>query len=135
MKKKSFAMLFAIIFIVVIGTIGLLMLYFSSVTLKHTTDNYLATQGELFAESAAEFSMQVLEARDYAKYGCVDRIDINTSLYELNVTFHYFLTNCDNCNNCSVIKTKESNGTVMMNIAIKSKTESIRFFRQVIQKP
>jgi len=132
--KKSFAMLFAIAFVVVLGTLGTLMMYFSSVTLKQTTDNYISLQGELYAKSATEFAIQALEARDYSN-GCINQIDINTSLYDINMTFHYFLTECPADCNCSVIDTKESNGTVMINTYVNSKDEAIRIFRQTLQKP
>ena len=133
--KKSFAMLFAIAFIVVLGTIGTLMLYFSTATLKQTEDNYLSAQGELYARSATEFAIQALESRDYKNDGCINKIDINTSLYEINMTFYYFLTNCPTNCNCSSIVTKESNGTVMINTYVKSKVDNVRFFRQTLQKP
>jgi len=133
--KKSFAMLFAIAFIVVLGTIGMFMMYFSSNTLKQTSDNYISLQGELYAKSATEFAIQALESRDFRNDGCINRIDINTSLYEINMTFHYFLTNCPTDCNCSVVETKESNGTVLINTYVKSKTENIRYFRQTLQKP
>jgi len=133
--KKSFAMLFAIAFIVVLGTIGTLMLYFSTATLKQTEDNYLSAQGELYARSATEFAIQALESRDFQNDGCINKIDINTSLYEINMTFYYFLTNCPTDCNCSTIVTKESNGTVMINTYVKSKVDNVRFFRQTLQKP
>ena len=134
--KKSFAMLFAIGAIVILGTIGLLMMRFSSVTLRQTTDNYISLQGELYAKSATEFALQALESRDYAANGCINKIDINTSLYEINMTFHYFFTdfNFTDCN-WSKITTKESNGTVLINTYVKSKVDNIRFFRQTLQKP
>ena len=133
--KKSFAMLLAIAFIVVLGTIGTLMLYFSSITLKQTSDNYISIQSELYAKSATEFAIQALESRDYKNDGCINKIDINTTLYEINMTFHYFLTNCPTDCNCSSIVTKESNGTVMINTYVKSKVDNIRYFRQTLQKP
>jgi len=133
--KKSFAMLFAIAFIVVLGTIGTLMLYFSTATLKQTEDNYLSAQGELYARSATEFAIQALESRDFQNDGCINKIDINTTLYEINMTFYYFLTNCPTDCNCSSIVTKESNGTVMINTYVKSKVDNVRFFRQTLQKP
>jgi len=133
--KKSFAMLLAIAFIVVLGTIGTLMLYFSSITLKQTSDNYISMQSELYAKSATEFAIQALESRDYKNDGCINKIDINTTLYEINMTFHYFLTNCPTDCNCSSIVTKESNGTVMINTYVKSKVDNIRYFRQTLQKP
>ena len=134
--KKSFAMLFAIGFIVILSVIGLLMLNFSSVTLVNTENNYLDAQANLYAKSANEFAIAALESRDFANDGCINKIDINTSLYEINMTFHYFLTDCSNCDaNCSVITTKESNGTVMINTYVKSKVDNIRYFRQTLQKP
>ncbi len=133
--KKSFAMLFAIGFVVILGTIAGLMLHFSAITLRQTSDNYLATQGELYAKSATEFAIQALESRDFSSDGCINRIDINTSLYEINMTFHYFLMGCPVDCNCSEIVTKESNGTVMINTYVKSKVDNIRYFRQTLQKP
>jgi len=133
--KKSFAMLFAIIFIVILGTVGTMMMYFASYSVKQTSDNYLATQGELYARSATEFAIQALESRDFANDGCINKIDINTSLYDINMTFHYFLTDCPTDCNCSQITTKESNGTVMINTYVKSKVDNIRYFRQTLQKP
>ena len=133
--KKSFAMLFAIAFIVVLGTIAGLMLSFSTITLKETEDNYMSLQSQLYARSATEFAIQALESRDYVNDGCINKIDINTSLYDLNMTFHYFLTDCPVDCNCSEIKTKESNGTVMINTYVTSKVDRVRFFRQTLQKP
>jgi hypothetical protein len=128
-------MLFAIGFVVILGTIAGLMLHFSAITLRQTSDNYLATQGELYAKSATEFAIQALESRDFSSDGCINRIDINTSLYEINMTFHYFLMGCPVDCNCSEIVTKESNGTVMINTYVKSKVDNIRYFRQTLQKP
>ena len=133
--KKSFAMLFAIAFVVVLGTIAGLMMFFSTTTLKETEDNYMSLQSQLYARSATEFAIQALESRDYTKDGCINKIDINTSLYDINLTFHYFLTNCPVDCNCSEITTKESNGTVMINTYVKSKVDRVRFFRQTLQKP
>ncbi len=133
--KKSFAMLFAIAFVVVLGTIAGLMMFFSTTTLKETEDNYMSLQSQLYARSATEFAIQALESRDFKNDGCINKIDINNSLYEINITFHYFLTNCPTDCNCSTITTKESNGTVMINTYVKSKFDKVRFFRQTLQKP
>jgi len=134
--KKSFAMLFAIAFVVVLGTIATLMLYVSTITVKETTNDYMQAQGELYARSATEFAIQALEARDYQKYGCINKIDINTSLYDINMTFHYFFRefNYTDCN-WTRIETNESNGTVMINTYVKSKIGNIRIFKQTLQKP
>jgi hypothetical protein len=128
-------MLFAIGFIVVLSIIGVLMLNLSSITLHNTESNYLDAQANLYTRSATEFAIQLLESRDFENDGCINKVDINTSLYEINMTFHYFLTDCPSDCNCSVITTKESNGTVLINTYIKSKVDNIRYFRQTLQKP
>ena len=128
-------MLFAIAFVVVLGTIAGLMMFFSTITIKETEDNYMSLQSQLYARSATEFAIQALESRDFQNDGCINKIDINTSLYDINLTFHYFLTNCPSDCNCSIITTKESNGTVLINTYVKSKFSEVRFFRQTLQKP
>jgi len=134
--KKSFAMLFAIIFIVVLGTIGGLMLTFSAVNRESTANDYLNVQAKLKAKSATEFAIMSLEARDFANDGCINKIDINSTLYDVNMTFHYFLTSCPSDCNCSTITTQDENGTVLINTYVTSKVDSnIRFFRQTLQKP
>ena len=133
--KKSFAMLLAIGFIIILGTLGAFIMSFSSLNIRQSSDNYLSTQGELYARSATEFALQALESRDFSNDGCINKIDINTSLYDINMTFHYFLTDCPVDCNCSQITTKESNGTIMVNTYVTSKVNNIRYFRQTLQKP
>ena len=138
--KKSFAMLLAIAFILVLGSIGILMVLLSGLTLKQTTDNYISLQSELYAKSATEFAIQALESRDFDSDGCINKIDINSSIYDINMTFHYFLTKCPSDCNCSEIVTPESNGTVMINTYVRTKVEDNEtmprvFFRQTLQKP
>jgi len=133
--KKSFALMFAIAFIVVLGLVGTVMMFLASLNVKQTEENYLNIQSALYAKSATEYAIQALESRDYTNDGCINKIDINTSLYDINMTFHYFLTNCPIDCNCSVITTKESNGTVMINTYVRNKETNITFFRQTLQKP
>jgi hypothetical protein len=134
--KKSFAMLFAILFLVVLGTIAALMMNFSSLSTKQTSDSYLGIEEKLKAKSATEYAIMALESRDFAKDGCINKIDINGTIFDVNMTFHYFLTKCPNDCNCSVISTQESNGTVLINTYVTSKVmPHIRYFRQTIQKP
>ena len=134
--KKSFALIFAIIFLVVLGSLGVLIMNFSNISLKQTGNDYLYTEAKLEAKSATEYAIMALQARDFKNDGCINKIDINSTLFDINMTFHYFLTNCPSDCNCSIITTKESNGTVMINTYITSKvTPYIRFFRQTLQKP
>ena len=134
--KKSFAMLFAIIFIIVLGTVGGLMLYLSVQNTQSTADDYLNVQVRLEAKSATEFAIMALESRDFKNDGCINKMDINSTLFDVNITFYYFLTECLSDCNCSVITTQDSNGSVIINTYVTSKVDSrVRFFRQTIQKP
>jgi hypothetical protein len=129
-------MLFAIIFLVILGTLGALMMNFSSLSLKQTSDLYLGLEEKLKAKSATEYAIMALESRDFTKDGCINKIDINGTIFDVNMTFHYFLTECPSDCNCSTISTKESNGTVLINTYVNSKVmPHIRYFRQTIQKP
>jgi len=134
--KKSFALLFAIAFVVVLGTLGSLMMYFSAQTVQSVQNDYLNIQARLKARSATEFAIMALESRDFKNDGCINKIDINSTLYDVNMTFHYFLTECPSDCNCSVIESQDSNGSVMINTYVTSKIDPrVRFFRQTIQKP
>ena len=134
--KKSFAMLFAIIFIVVLGTIGGLMIYFANQSTQNVQNNYLDIQAHLKAKSATEFAIMALESRDFDNDGCINKIDINSTLFDVNMTFHYFLKSCPSDCNCSNITTQDSNGSVMINTYVTSKINpQVRYFRQTIQKP
>jgi len=134
--KKSFAMLFAIAFIVVLGTIAMLMMDFSVTSLKETSDEYLRVEEKLKAKSATEYAVMALQARDFKNDGCINKIDINGTIFDVNITFHYFLTECPQDCNCSVISTQDSNGSVLINTYVSSKImPHIRYFRQTLQKP
>ncbi len=134
--KKSFAMILTIIFIVVLGTVGMFMMYFSAASVKKTSNEYLAVQAQMKAKDATAYAIMALEARDFAKYGCINKMDINSTLYDVNMTFYYFLKQCPSDCNCSTITTQDSNGTVIINTYVTSKFDpNIRFFRQTIQKP
>jgi len=134
--KKSFAMLFAIAFLVVLGTLGMLMMHFSAISLKQSADEYLGVEEKLKAKSATEYAVMALESRNFKNDGCINKIDINGTIFDVNMTFHYFLSKCPSDCNCSVISTQESNGSVLINTYVTSKImPHIRYFRQTIQKP
>jgi len=77
-----------------------------------------------------------LESRDFDNDGCINKIDINSTLFDVNMTFHYFLKSCPSDCNCSNITTQDSNGSVMINTYVTSKINpQVRYFRQTIQKP
>ena len=134
MIKKGFGLLFTIFFILVISVVGYFIVYFSQYHKHQIQEDYLQLQTELYAKSSTEFAIQALEARDFKKYGCVNKLNLNTPLYDINMTFHYFFTECPTDCNCSVISSKESNGTIMINTNIKSKVKKIQYERTTLQK-
>lgn len=135
--KKAFSMLFVIAFIVVLGTLGTMMLFFAASTVKKTTDNYLYAQAELYAKSSGEYAVMAVQAHDFSA-NCLDTINIDHALFDVNMTLEYFMVGCPaTCNGlCHEIETQESNGTFELSIYVTSKTdEEIRFFRQLLLKP
>lgn len=134
--KRGFSLIFVIMFLVVLGSIGSLMMVFSASTVKQTTDNYLYTQAELYAKSSTEYALLAIDGHDFST-GCLNKVDINTTLFDINMTFRYFMVGCPltDCN-CTEITTKESNGSVLISTIITSKSDdNIRFFRETLQKP
>ncbi len=133
--KRGFGMIFVIMIIVILGTIGSMMMVLSASNVRQTSNDYLYTQAELYAKSATEYAMLAIDGHDFSN-GCVNKIDINTSLFDINMTLKYFMVGCPSNCDCTEINTKDSNGSVLISTAITSKSDdNIRFFRQTLQKP
>lgn len=143
-KRFGFAMITAIIVIVVISTIMTLSLSLTAQSSKRTIDLYLYEQGELVAKSAVELTLLEIAKRDPAT-NCLNTytppFDANiTSLFDVNVSVQYVFTGavggCDMYINN--INTAEQNGSVLMDVVVSTKTdittEPIRYFRRTIQK-
>ncbi|NPA54746.1 MAG: hypothetical protein GXO40_00050 [Epsilonproteobacteria bacterium] len=139
--KKSFVMVFAILTIVVLGTIAMWSMYISSTSQEEAASKYLQLQANLYAKSATEFAIEALQSRDFQHDGCIRRINLTNlpGSFQATVTFFYFLDDCNvvgcNANNCATIQTPESNGTVLVNTAVTNTQYHIRYFRQTLQKP
>ncbi|MFA5455924.1 MAG: hypothetical protein WC272_11480 [Sulfurimonas sp.] len=142
-QKKGFAMITAIIVVLIISTIMALSLALTAQTSKRTIDLYLYEQVALHAKSAAELAML-----EIAKNGCLN--SYNTTLdnfYDVNVTMQYVYTEANtnaagvSCSEyISYITTPEQNGSVLMDVTVSVRadqnlsTEPIRYFRRTIQK-
>lgn len=147
--RNGMAMIMAIVFIVVIATIGALSLQLTTQTTKTTTDAYLYEQAALYAKSATERALL-----EIAKKGCRNEYNITLGdsgeiQYDANITMQYVYTNAvhednnsskPNCNEyISYIDTPEENGSVLMDTTItlhdpSITTEPIRYFRRTLQK-
>ncbi len=150
-KRRAFAMIMAVVVMIVIASITMFTLMQTSHTVKRTADLYLYEQAELHTKSAIEYTLF-----EIARTGCVNNtlnFTLNT-IYDINVSTRYVYTEA-NTNfvapiiNCaeyigatttgSYIQTDEQNGSVLMDIVVTVKpadtgTDTIRYTRRTIQK-
>lgn len=142
-------MLTAIIFMVLVATLGTLALSLSSTTTKQTSDLYLREQAELLVQSATEYALLAISGHDFSA-NCLNTIHATypsagaDKLFDINISLYYIgnglpvgcQTLTANLNN---IDTNESNLTVMIDTIVSAadgiSAEPIRLHRRTIQKP
>lgn len=148
--KKGFSLLTALLFMILIATLGALAISLSTQSAKQTGDLYLREQGELLLQSGSEYALLALSAHDH-NTRCLEQInatytpDGTQNLFDINISLRYFgnglPTDCPtpSDNNISNIDTNESNMTVMIDTIVTSNpslsSEPIRLHRRTIQKP
>ena len=143
-------MITAIVFIILIATLGALALSLSTTSAKQTSDLYLREQAELLVQSATEYALLAISAHDFNANGSINTInstyigDGTTKLFDINISLRYFYRGANGFPtpsdlNVSNIDTNESNLTVMIDTTVTSaagiSTEPIRIHRRTIQKP
>lgn len=94
--RKAFSLVFAIVFLVAIATVGILSLNIVSLGTKDTQDLYIADQADLLAQSATEYAIWAIQRHNYEKDGCLQRVQIKypdekKPLFEANVDIGYIL--------------------------------------------
>lgn len=144
-KRSAFAMIIAIIVIIVISTFMALSLSLTSQGGKRMTDVYLYEQMVLHSHSAAEETLLNIANTGFGG-GCVNSFNKTyDTFYDANVTVRYIFANAGaNVGGCSNyinnISTPEQNGSVLMDITVSVRsdqnvsTEPMRYFRRTIQK-
>lgn len=95
--KKGFALITAVIFVVLIATLGALSLSLSSSSVKHSSNVFLREQAELLAISATEHAVLAMQAHDYTT-SCINTIeskfpDDKNSMFTANITINYIGNN------------------------------------------
>ena len=138
-KRNAFAMIMAIIVMIVIATISMFTLMQTSQTVKRTADIYLYEQAELHTKSAIEYALFKI-----AQNGCQNNLTLQLPnstdpIYDINITMRYSYDGTGTCTKFATVTTPEQNGSVLMDISvnISSKntgTDPIRYFRRTIQK-
>lgn len=151
--RRGFSMLTAIIFLVLVATIGALSLSLSSQTLKQTSDVYLREQAELLLQSATEYALLAISGHQItAATGCLNTIHSTyshngiTPMFDINISIYYLgsglplMGAAHPCQKFSDnnISTADSNITVIIDTVVQDRnisTEPIRLHRRTIQKP
>ena len=146
--RKGFSMLTALIFMILVATLGALALSLSNLSSKQTSDLYLREQAELLVQGATEYALLAISGHNFST-NCLNTInstytDGTTTLFNINISLYYLGNglplNCSTLtNNLNNIDTNDSNLTVMIDTIVSSvagiSTEPIRIHRRTIQKP
>ncbi|MDR0580442.1 MAG: type II secretion system protein [Campylobacteraceae bacterium] len=142
--RKAFGLITAIMFIVLVATIGALALSFSTQANKQTSDIYLKTQAELLSYSATEYALFAISAHNINdNNNCINSIRVNEGRFIIDITLQYigdnFPANCKMLDGANNIKTANSNATVLMDTIVSYPAtefnEPIRIHRRTLQKP
>jgi hypothetical protein len=135
--KKSFSMIITIVFIIVMSVIGVMILQFSSSSNAHVSRSFMDTRANLMLKSATEYAILALQGHDFNN-GCLNNINLSDKLFNVNIKYHYFLTDCNSSScQCSRIKTADTNGSVLVYVSVASKNPNfhIRKVRFTLQNP
>lgn len=151
--RKGFSLITAILFMVVVASLGALALSFSALSVKQTSDTYLKEQAELLVQSAAEYALLAISAHNFSN-NCVNTINAqypNTgtnALFDINISLYYLGKNLpagcqtpSGTTTTSNIDTNDSNLTVIIDTIVSTNTdnnistEPIRLHRRTLQKP
>lgn len=151
--RKGFSLISAIIFILIVATLGALALSFSSSSTKQTSDLYLREQAELLVQSGTEYALLAISGHDFSTT-CLNTINAQypnsgtNAIFDINITLYYLGRNlpagCQTPSGISTITnidTNDSNRTVIIDTIVSTttdnniSTEPIRLHRRTIQKP
>lgn len=163
--RPAFSMILAIIFIVVIATLGMLSLQLSAQSAKQTEHVFLREQADLLAMNAAELAVLTMQQNPYVgtnQGNWIRNIEIcypvacipqnNQWLLKATVQINYMafrnlngvIPALNNANNHAAnIKAKKADVTndniAMLNITVENNRaliqDRIRIFRSTIQRP
>ena len=156
---KGFSLVTAIIFIVLIATLGMFSLSISATTARQTTHIFLREQAELLAQGATEIAIFNLLRVDFTQAANCASLDENavivpqtfyptgaqnTSLFDIRVTINRVFGTIGACDGTAgrgtaviPISTAASAGTVILDVVVRSANANvppIRIHRRTIQK-
>ena len=91
--KKGFSLILAIIFILLVASIGALSMAISSSSAKTSVNLFIHEQAKLLANGAAEYAIMKVQQNDFTAT-CVDEIEINypnedSPTFKANISITY----------------------------------------------
>ncbi|HRF57969.1 MAG TPA: hypothetical protein PLV58_11290 [Campylobacterales bacterium] len=147
MKRNGLALITAIMLMVIISTVGVMILSIASTSSKKATDDYLHIQAEALSRSATEFAVMRVQGFDRGGGGCLEKLNIDASPFDINITINYLFKNKpSNCNFVydNNVSDDDLNGTIILDVTVTERMpldqtlwikEPIRVHKRTIQKP
>lgn len=91
--KKGFSLILAIIFILLVASIGALSMAISSSSAKTSVNLFIHEQAKLLADGAAEYAIMKVQQNDFATT-CIDEIEIkypneDSPTFKANISITY----------------------------------------------
>jgi len=132
--KKAFSLLTAIIFIVVVATIGAISFSLLSTNVQKSEDTYLLEQSRLLARSATEYAILAVSGHDRSS-DCLERIDTSyLDTYDINISLHYIGANLPST--CPVLDRRGSSIFVLIDtfVSVRNSTNPVTYHHRSIQK-
>ena len=124
--KKGFSLILAIIFILLVASIGALSMSISSSSAKTSVNLFIHEQAKLLADGAAEYAIMKVQQNNFAAT-CVDEIEINypngtSPTFRANISITYIgdIRTIQHCTNRIV-----SDKTGLQSIIISGQVRSL----------
>ena len=147
-KKPAFAMMMAIMIVMLIALGSVLLLNNAAQGTKSVGDNYLRAQAELLAESATEYAVMRVQGFDDESNNCLNNVNIavkdatgGIQLFDINVTISYTFKNAKPTGTCNALEQNTNQPTRMLidttvttNTDTNITTEPIKVHRRSWQK-
>jgi hypothetical protein len=123
--RRGIGLIWAIIILLLMGTLMSVVVKLSFISVKHTSDSYMIERAKLFMQSAIENSILAIEGFDRSGGKCLKNMHFidEDKRFEANVTvLRYYIYKDEGCPSecdiCRPIKTDFSNGYVILDVKV-----------------
>lgn len=126
MVRKAFGLPQALMIIIFIGSLVMLGMKFSKVSVNHYSQTYMSELARLFLKQSIEHALYDISGHDRATKGCWEKATYKDKYFEAHVKvleyyyFKEFLSDLGNCPNDMLIETdtEESHGYVRLQVSV-----------------